>query len=339
MLLQRNFGQVLSCALGVLAIYLSVAALVACAKGNPSGVLSDEQPTAAELIGEERLLDDESLLPDHDARWVDESQFDRLLAEPISGDWSSQWLPTGLIYHPYFAGMHEPRMAIVAFREVDDRSLWDATLGGQVGLWRLGDDNHFRPQGYQLDFYGAAIARLDVENRQDLDSTDYVFGLPLTYGIDDWQFKLGYAHVSSHLGDELAIREPGALAERINYVRDSLVFGTSHFPHPICRLYGELSWAFHCSGGADPLETQFGTELSRPGPTGPWGTPFLALNAHLSQEFDFGGQSTAQFGWLRRGETGQTLRVGVHYFNGKSSQLQFLNDSEQQIGMGLWYDF
>ena len=120
-----------------------------------------------------------------------------------------------------------------------------------------------------------------MEHRQDLEATDYVFGFPLTYGVGDWQFKLAYAHVSSHLGDEHAIRVDGSLDERINYVRDGIVLGASHYPYPFWRQYAEFGWAFHTSGGAKPFEFQFGTELSQPGMTGALGVPFVAFNAHL----------------------------------------------------------
>ena len=262
-----------------------------------------------------------------------------LIQESPTGEWTWQWLPAGLIYHSYMAGVHEPRMAIVAFYESGDRTLWDATLGGRVGLLRCGDCDPLFPQGFQLDFYGAAIARLDVENRQDLDSTDYVFGFPITYGVGNWQFKFGYAHLSSHLGDELALRDPDTLDERVNYVRDAIVLGASCYPHPVWRQYAEVGWAFHNSEGAQPWEAQFGSELSLPGPTGPAGTPFLAVNGRMREEHDFGGDLSIQAGWLRRGVFGQTLRFGVHYYNGKSSQFQFFDNFEEQIGLGLWYDF
>jgi hypothetical protein len=253
--------------------------------------------------------------------------------------WSWQWLPAGLIYRSYMAGVHEPRMALVAFYESGDRALWDATLGGRVGLWRYGDCDPLFPQGYQLDFYGAAVARLDVENEQDLDATDYVFGFPMTYGVGSWQFKFGYAHISSHLGDELALRDPDTLDERVNYVRDAIVCGVSCYPLPVWRQYAEVGWAFHISGGAQPWEAQFGSELALPGPTGAVGTPFVAVNGRMREEHQFGGDVAVQAGWLRRGVFGQTLRFGAHYYNGKSSQFQFYDNSEEQIGLGLWYDF
>jgi hypothetical protein len=254
--------------------------------------------------------------------------------------WSWRWLPEGLIYHSYWAGVQEPRLALVTIYETSDaRTLWDATLGGRVGILQYGNGNPFSPEGFQIDFYGAAIARLDTENRQDLDSTDYVFGLPFTWGNEHVQYKIGYAHISSHLGDEFAISHPGSLGDRINYVRDAIEFGTSQYIVPAWRIYGELEWAFHRSGGAKPLHFEFGTEVSRPGPTSGSFIPFVALNARMRQEHDFGGDLALQAGWLRRNTLGQTLRFGGHYYNGKSSQSQFFKTSEEQIGLGVWYDF
>ena len=246
--------------------------------------------------------------------------------------------PSGIIYRSYLAGPHEPRIGITPFFS-SNYSFWDATVGGRGGVLRYGDRDPLHPQGWQLDVYGAAIVRMDAEHHQDLDSADFVFGFPITYGVANWQFKFGYAHLSSHLGDEYAIRFPGALDDRVNYVRDGLIFGSSWFPVPACRLYGEFDWAFHNSGGADPIAFQFGNELSHPGPTGLHGTPFVAVNGRMRQEVDYGGDVTVQSGWLWRGDTGKVFRLGGHYYNGKSSQSQFFDTSEEQVGMGLWYDF
>lgn len=262
---------------------------------------------------------------------------DSLLSpEPSGYVW--QVAPSGIIYRSYLAGPHEPRIGITPFFSAN-HAYWDATVGGRGGVLRYGDCDPLHPHGWQLDVYGAAIVRMDAENHQDLNSADYVFGFPITYGVDNWQFKFGYAHLSSHLGDEYAIRYDGALDDRINYVRDGLVFGSSWFPVPACRLYGEFDWAFHNSGGAEPIAFQFGNELSHPGPTGLSGSPFLAVNGRMRQDVDYGGDVTAESGWLWRGETGKVFRIGAHYYNGKSSQSQFFDTSEEQIGMGLWYDF
>ena len=197
---------------------------------------------------------------------------DDIYYEYVENGYTWQVAPSGIIYRSYLAGPHEPRISISPFFS-SNHSYWDATVGGRGGVFRYGDRHPLHPQGWQLDVYGAAVVRMDAENHQDLDATDFVFGFPLTYGIANWQFKMGYAHLSSHLGDEYAIRHPGALDDRINYVRDGIVWGTSWFPTAACRVYGELDWAFHNSDGSEPIHFQFGNELSHPGPTGMHGSP------------------------------------------------------------------
>jgi hypothetical protein len=254
--------------------------------------------------------------------------------------WCWQAVPRSVIYHSYLAGVHEPRLGIVAEREQQQgASFWDGTLGARVGVLRYGTTDGIMPQGWELDVEAAAMVRLTLDEIGDFESADYRYGVPLTYGVDNWQFKFAAYHLSSHLGDEFAIANPGSLANRINYVRNELVLGASYFPVPVMRLYGELGWGFHVDGGAEPWEVQFGTELSRPGPTGLNGTPYLAINANLRQEVDWGGDLSTQLGWLWRNETGQVMRLGFHYYNGKSSQFQFFDRFEQQVGLGLWYDF
>ena len=288
--------------------------------------------------------------PPDRSQWVDANVF---VTEPGWGGppvtescpcpsdvWHWQVLPEGLIYRSYQAGVHEPRLAIVAFHEADGRDLWDGTLGGRVGVLRYGTSGPIFPQGWQVDVEAAAMVRLTLDEIRDFETADYRVGVPVTYGVDNWQFKLAVYHLSSHLGDEYILANlPGSLDDRINYVRDAVVLGASYFPHPVWRLYSEAAYAVNVDGGAKPWEFQFGTELSRPGPTGTRGTPFLAINGHLREELEFGGDLSTQLGWLWRGQSGQTMRVGLHYFNGKSSQYQTFDDSEQQLGAGLWYDF
>src|SRR5262245_37633547 len=215
----RGSSRMPVCALAALTLWLSVALCLSRAGGEDLPDIADVvvlTPAASETLASDDSTSVQALTeiqqPDGFRADAEELPPEGIFAgEYAIGDWGWQWLPEGLIYHSYMAGVHEPRMALVASHE-GDRWIWDPTLGGRVGLLRYGDWEPLRPQGFELDFYGAAIARLDVEQQQDLDSTDYVFGFPLTYGTGDTQYKFGYAHLSSHLGDELAIREPGTLA-------------------------------------------------------------------------------------------------------------------------------
>ena len=252
--------------------------------------------------------------------------------------WQWRVLPEGVIWQSYMAGVHEPRISGVPFFDENGDAMLDVSLGGRASLLRYGTDGPGRPLGGELQIEGAAFPRLNLDENWDLDATDFRFGVPLVYGRETWQAKFSYYHLSSHMGDEFAIRE-SALAQRINYSRDELVAALAWYPLPAWRLYGEAAWAFHYSDGAEPWEFQFGVDVAEPGPTGGWGAPFIAFNGHLREENDFGGNLVFQAGWLWRGNSTRTVRLGFHYYNGKTNQLEFFDQFEEQIGGGLWYDF
>ena len=252
--------------------------------------------------------------------------------------WDWHLLPGDLIWHSYWAGAKEPRMSGAAFYESNSSlSLLDVTLGGRTSVLRYGSIKNPTPEGWELQLEGAALLRLNLEEDWDFEASDYRFGVPLVYGWDRWQYKISYYHLSSHLGDEYM--ERNATLDRINFSRDVLVAAVSFFPRPAWRWYAEMGWAFYIDGGTKPWEFQFGVDYAQPGPTGCQGRPFFAVNGHLREEVDFGGNLSAQAGWFWRGESANVLRTGVHYYNGKSNQFQFFDEFEQQIGLGLWYDY
>jgi hypothetical protein len=251
--------------------------------------------------------------------------------------WSWQFLPSSLLYKSYLAGGREPRFASQWIHEKNSGWLWDVSLGGRAGIVRYGTVNSPWPEGWQIDIEGAAFPRLNLEHERDLDAVDYRFGIPLTMRRGSWQGKFGYYHLSSHMGDELMVRDHSLY--RINYVRETMILGVGYFLNPNIRLYSEAAWAFYTDGGAKPWEFQFGLEYSPIEPTYQWAAPFVAMNTHLREENDFGGNFTFQTGLQWRGHNGQLLRLGMQYFNGMSDMYQFFPRHEEQIGLGLWYDF
>ena len=202
---------------------------------------------------------------------------------------------------------------------------------GDLALRRTND---FWPQGWQLDVEAAAFPRLDAH--RNLIESDFRAGVPLTTRQGPWELKVGYVHNCSHIGDLYLLTYPNF--QRNNYVRDSIVWGAAAYINPDLRLYAETNWAFRADGGAEPWEFQFGADFISPTPTGP-AAPFFAINGHLQEVNDFGGNMTVQTGWHWRGRTGHLLRIGMQYFNGMSEQGEFYNQFEEQVGGGLWYDF
>lgn len=257
-------------------------------------------------------------------------------------EWHSQVLPQNLIYQSYMAGMKEPRLSSFWNNDPEYGTIWDTALGGRAGLWRYGNSDPDWPEGWQVDLEGAVFPRLDpLGESTPLISSDYRFGIPVTYGRGNWQFKVAYYHISSHLGDEYILyHDPDRGAGRINFVRDGIAFGTGYFFTPAFRLYGEIGYSPSATGGAEPLEFQFGFDWMQARNTGLRGGPFVATNANLREEVDFGGNFVVQFGWMwRRYVRGPIFRLGGQYFYGKSDQFEFFRQTESRIGWGVWYDF
>ena len=261
--------------------------------------------------------------------------------------WHWQFLPNNLIYTSYLAGPKESRFATVWYDDTGEDPLnpgrangwlWDSTLGGRASILRYGSDNELHPQGFEVQIEGAAFVRLDPAEDRDLRSSDFRFGIPLVYGVGRWQTKLAYYHLSAHLGDEAMVRYPDV--DRINYVRDVIVWGHSYYLLDWMRIYGEVGWSFFNDGGSEPWEFQFGTELIQARPTGPRGAPFLAVNGMSRQELAWGGNVCVQAGWAWRGDRSEKLfRIGFEYLNGSDPQYEFVYATQNRAGIGMWYDF
>jgi hypothetical protein len=253
------------------------------------------------------------------------------------GGYCWQIMPQGLIYRSYLAGAKESRIRGVWHDETNDGDIWDVSLGGHVGLLRYGTTGNGRPQGFQLGIEGAGLVRLDLDENMDVTATDYRFGIPLTWGDTLSQWKFAFYHLSSHVGDEFLLKNPGF--PRLNYSRDVLVLGHSHYFNDWWRCYAEVGYGVN-TDVSEPWEVQFGIEYAPLYGTGTRGAPFVAFNGHLREEVDFSGNFVAQAGWAwRRSAASGLLRTGVEYYNGKSDQFSFFDDSEQKVGFGIWYDY
>ena len=253
------------------------------------------------------------------------------------GDFGCHLLPEGLIYRSYLAGPKESRMATGIINIPDDSTLWEATLGGRLGIIRIGNSDPIRPRGFQVDVEAAAMVRLDIPEDIDVRSTDYRVGIPVTWGNEFTQWKFAYYHISSHLGDEFLEKNPEFPMFR--QARDALVLGRSLYLTDSFRVYAEVGWAFFCVA-SKPWELQFGVDYAPRVATGFRGAPFFAVNGHLREELNFGGGLNAQAGWAWRSDMrAHLLRLGFQYYNGASTQYSFLPFHEQQYGLVLWYDF
>ncbi|MEO8497191.1 MAG: DUF1207 domain-containing protein, partial [Planctomycetota bacterium] len=219
--------------------------------------------------------------------------------------WTFQLLPDGLIFDSYLAGTKESRLAAHIFNSPGNSTYMDGILGARIGIWRYGTTDPYRPVGWQMDVEGSGQVRLDLPEERDVHSVDFRAGVPLTYGVGQHRVKFGYYHLSSHVGDEFLLKNPGFV--RQNYSRDCLVLGYSYYMTERLRVYAEADWAFYLDV-CKPWAFQFGADYAPCSETGLRGAPFWAVNAHLRQEVNYGGGLSLQAGWAWRGADHNMLR-------------------------------
>ena len=126
---------------------------------------------------------------------------------PGTAPWDWRLLPETLIYPAYLAGVKESRFGGIHF--FDNGDLFEeGILGAHVGIVRYGNTGNGRPEGWQWDAEGAATPRLNLDDQFDLQAVDFRIGTFLSYGEGRVQYKFGYYHLSSHVGDEFLIKHP-----------------------------------------------------------------------------------------------------------------------------------
>ena len=270
------------------------------------------------------------------AESMDEPIYD--VSEGIGEDYQWRVLPAGFMYHSYVAGEKESGIRSVWLTDKNRGLIWETALGGRFSFLRYGTDNAAHPEGWQFDFEGAALPRVDPHlESSPLIAVDFRMGLLSTWSFGPNAFKMGYYHLSSHIGDEFLIANPAFV--RLNYVRDSGIVGWTHNFTPAAQIYGEIAYAFGHEDGALPLEMQYGVQYRPPVP-GIRGAPFCGINGHTRQDFGYGTSLNIVAGWQWwSAENNSTFRIGGQYYDGPSLQYSFVNRHETLTGWGMWFDY
>ena len=143
------------------------------------------------------------------------------------------------------------------------------------------------------------------------------------------------------MGDEYAVNNPGSLDRQVNYVHNALVLGVSDYPIDYMRVYAEAAYAFNATDGAEPWEeldsaqnclnpeSRIREELPSRRST--------AIFAKSMTLVVISHSSPAGFGEIKQGTCCDHQQAFLS--NGKSSQYQFYHDSQQQVGVGISFNF
>lgn len=169
--------------------------------------------------------------------WMQQPFFCSQKCCPISGE----WLPGDpQLMRPFLA---DPRQIFYsAGWRFGDQTLVPNVIpvsyGEAIPLYRL--YNVWPWCGVlQIEVEGAVWAVFDpLHESSPLMNADYYIGVPITYAIDNWQFRLRGYHISSHIGDEYLLNHPRF--RRLNPSAEYLDFFISHNLTRDIRLYAGI---------------------------------------------------------------------------------------------------
>jgi hypothetical protein len=245
------------------------------------------------------------------------------LFEPLSAD--PRW--------PHFAASFlridgAPELhnaAAVSFGEIFPLLATDAPWGGR---WQIG-------------ILGSVFALFDTGSpSEDLINNDYFVGVPVEWRNGPWSAQARYLHQSSHLGDEFLLRGTGV--KRVNLSFEQADLRLSYDLDESFRLYGGGGRILRSEPHLHPWLFQAGGEYSSPR-TLLHGLlrPVAALDLQSREFQDWSPDVSARAGFeidtpLTAGRKVQLL---IEYYNGRSPNGQFLNESIEYYGVGAHFYF
>jgi hypothetical protein len=172
-------------------------------------------------------------------------------------------------------------------------------------------------------------------------------GIPLTYALNSWSFRLRVYHVSSHLGDELLVNHPDFLKHRKNPSMEAIDFFSSYQASSHVRLYFGPGVILHSDPCFDmkTLYVQYGAEFRVLGSKlyyhRLYGTPFFAIHVENWQVRDWDFDVSMKLGYeiSKLQGVGRKMRVYVEYHDGFSYEGQFFKKRTHYRGIGLSWGF
>ena len=179
----------------------------------------------------------------------------------------------------------------------------------------------------------------------ELVNTDFYFGIPIAYARDRWSFRLRGYHVSSHLGDEFLVNNPGFV--RLNPSNEAVDFFASYQASEGIRLYVGPGAIVHSDPTFrwKPMYIEYGTECRFLGSKFKkqmlYGTVFITLHWRNMQELDwnFDGTYRAGYEFSKLQGIGRKFRFYIEYHHGYSYEGQFSKMRDTYMQYNFSYGF
>jgi hypothetical protein len=250
------------------------------------------------------------------------------------------FLPQSLLFYPLLADPRWPHFSASYQDYINNDQLKDvgsANFGETFSIYRFsGPWSSVMEFGIQAGVF--SIFDLDASSK-DLINADYFVGIPLTFKKENFSDMLRVFHQSSHLGDEFILR--GRAKERINLSYES-VDNILSYDLPLgFRIYGGGGYLFDQDpSDLEPWSTQAGVEFRNPVSWfGGMFSPIVAVDIQNRQESNWDTDLSLRAGFQleNRDILSRKMMLLFEYYNGKSPNGQFFEQSIEYFGIGLHF--
>ncbi len=258
------------------------------------------------------------------------------------------WLPQNtLLFQPLIA---DPRqvMNAAALRFNDDvvgKHVGAVSFGGDFIFIRLKDVLYWRGD-MDLGIQAGIFSVFDLDHIEAaMVNTDFFVAALVTYAYDRWSYRFRLWHLSSHIGDEFLIMNPGF--DRRNLSDNGVDLFASYQYGQAVRVYGGIGYIFarDHSFPEQPLYFEAGAEVRAFGGRDCFNRlyvqPFLAMHFRTWEEHDFDVDQTYALGveWSKIQGVGRKVRFFMEYHSGYSKEGQFVLERANYFAIKMNYGF
>jgi hypothetical protein len=231
--------------------------------------------------------------------------------------------------------------------DIFNKNVIDVSFGDTLAIYRWCNVWPWNGQ-LQLELEGALWAIFEpLLESSPLVNADYYVGLPITYAIDRWQFRLRGYHISSHIGDEFLLTHHNF--DRRNASAEYVDFFISHDLTEEIRIYAGLGYIvsqdeefkckpFYSAVGAELRLLSWGFQDEK---DVLYGCPIYAMHFRQNGEFKKHIDATYILGY----EVGKLCglqrrwRVFMEYHDGYSVEGQFCKRPTNYFSLRTSYGF
>lgn len=212
----------------------------------------------------------------------------------------------------------------------------DLQVDIEAAVWSL-----FEWVGDRGTIQGDACALIDA---------DYYVGLPLSYAVNCWSFRLRLYHVSCHVGDEYLLLQQlhNPDFQRVNPSDNAVDFFASYYTwKQALRLYAGVGYIFDTNPSypVKPWYVEYGAELRLFGRRIPctrlYLQPFAACNFTNTQDrhWDIDQNYNVGLEFSKLARVGRKIRFFGQYHHGFSEAGQFNRFRTHYLAINLSYGY